>query len=295
RFHKPRWVRARNILDKVEDGAPAATDEAAKKRIEDLQQKLQAPGADFAALAKEHSDDPGSKEKGGDLGVFGPGVMDPKFQDAAFALEAGKISEPVRSRFGWHLIKVEEVFPAEDKTLADAQQEIARELWVEDKARELAKQKAEETLAQAKAGKSLADLWPSSAKEEQNQLQAALGSTAKPEAQETGLFSPSGEYVPQIGVASEVARTAFSLTEEKRTPDQVFEVNGNYYVIALKQHEKPDMQDLEKNMDEWRERARTARANENIEAYVKALKDKAKIEKNPSVVGSGELTASLAG
>ncbi len=88
-------VNARHILVK---------DEAKAKEIAD---KL-AKGGDFAALAKENSEDPGSKENGGDLGYFGKGQMVPEFEAAAFALEKGKTSAPVKSNFGFHIIRVED-------------------------------------------------------------------------------------------------------------------------------------------------------------------------------------------
>lgn len=85
-------VRASHIL--------VATEEEAKKLHDEL-----AAGADFAALAAEHGTD-GTKTNGGDLGFFTRETMVPEFADAAFALEVGQLSEPVKSQFGWHLIKV---------------------------------------------------------------------------------------------------------------------------------------------------------------------------------------------
>lgn len=87
-------VEARHILVSKEDDA------------KDLVAKLRT-GADFAELAKEHSGDAGSKDKGGMLGYFGKGQMVPQFEQAAFALKPGEISDPVQSQFGWHIIKVE--------------------------------------------------------------------------------------------------------------------------------------------------------------------------------------------
>ena len=65
-------------------------------------------GADFVALAKENSKDPGSKEDGGMLGFFGRNQMVPEFEKAAFELKKGEVSAPVKSQFGWHIIKVED-------------------------------------------------------------------------------------------------------------------------------------------------------------------------------------------
>ena len=88
-------VKAAHIL--VEDEAKA----------KELAEKI-AKGGDFAALAKEHSKDPGSKDQGGELGFFGRGQMVPEFEKAAFETEKGKVSAPVKSAFGWHIVKVED-------------------------------------------------------------------------------------------------------------------------------------------------------------------------------------------
>jgi peptidyl-prolyl cis-trans isomerase C len=88
-------VQARHILVDGEDKAKEISDKLAS-------------GGDFAALAKENSTDPGSKDDGGMLGYFGRGQMVPSFEEAAFALQKGEISKPVQSQFGWHIIKVED-------------------------------------------------------------------------------------------------------------------------------------------------------------------------------------------
>ena len=87
--------------------ASAADSLKIKKEIEQIRQEIEA-GADFAELAGVVSDDEGSAARGGDLGFFGRGQMVTPFEEAAFALAPGELSEPVQTRYGWHLIKVEE-------------------------------------------------------------------------------------------------------------------------------------------------------------------------------------------
>ncbi|WIF95677.1 peptidylprolyl isomerase [Caminicella sporogenes] len=97
----PIKVRARHILVKDE------------KLAKDLLKRIKS-GEDFAQLAKEYSEDPGSKEKGGDLGYFSRGVMVPEFEEAAFSLKKGEVSDLVKTRFGYHIIKTEEIKTIED-------------------------------------------------------------------------------------------------------------------------------------------------------------------------------------
>jgi peptidyl-prolyl cis-trans isomerase C len=103
-FKVPEKVRASHILIKVDAQADEAEKAKARKEIESIQRKLQ-KGEDFAALAKEFSEGPSGPE-GGDLGYFGRGQMVKPFEDAAFSLKNGEISDRVETRFGYHLIKV---------------------------------------------------------------------------------------------------------------------------------------------------------------------------------------------
>lgn len=100
-------VRARHILIALEADADQATQELALAKAISITQRLEA-GEDFATLAEQFSDDEGSAARGGDLGFFSRGQMVAPFEEAAFSLPIGEISEPVKSDFGYHIIKVEE-------------------------------------------------------------------------------------------------------------------------------------------------------------------------------------------
>lgn len=100
-------VHARHILVSVDPKASPEQVEAAQKKAQAIAEEARRPGMDFAALAKARSEGP-SAEDGGDLGFFRRGVMVPAFEKTAFALKEGEVSEPIRTNFGWHVLKVEE-------------------------------------------------------------------------------------------------------------------------------------------------------------------------------------------
>ena len=103
-FKQPEQVKASHILIKVDPKAKESEKEDALKKIRDIQKK-QVKGDDFAKLAKEYSQGP-SNAKGGDLGYFKRGQMVPAFEEVAFKLKPGEVSDIVKTRFGYHLIKV---------------------------------------------------------------------------------------------------------------------------------------------------------------------------------------------
>jgi peptidyl-prolyl cis-trans isomerase C len=109
-FTREEQIRARHILIMLEEGADAAAEKDARDRIEEIQQKLQS-GEDFSSLAKEFSEGP-SAPRGGDLGYFGRGQMVAPFEEAAFALSAGGVSDIVRTAYGFHLIELVDRQPA---------------------------------------------------------------------------------------------------------------------------------------------------------------------------------------
>ncbi|MEZ4551945.1 MAG: SurA N-terminal domain-containing protein, partial [Desulfobacterales bacterium] len=134
-FKQPETVSARHILFKVPQDADAETNETARQKAAAVMEKARA-GEDFAELAKTYSEGP-SKDNGGQLGEFKREDMVKPFSDAAFAMAAGDISEPVKTQFGWHIIKVESHNPASTLALEDATGQITEKL-ADRKARNLA-------------------------------------------------------------------------------------------------------------------------------------------------------------
>jgi len=123
KFQQGARVRASHILIAVPDTADAAAKQQAKTKAEAVLKDLKG-GKDFAAAAKESSQDPGSAPSGGDLGFFEQGQMVPPFEQAAFALKPGAMSELVESPFGFHIIKVAEKQDARVVPLEEAKPKI---------------------------------------------------------------------------------------------------------------------------------------------------------------------------
>ncbi|MFN2381184.1 MAG: SurA N-terminal domain-containing protein [Guyparkeria sp.] len=120
--------RARHILIQVGDDADAATVDSARERLEEARAALEAGETSFERAAAELSDDSTSRDHGGDLGRVGDGEIAESFDRAVADLGEGEISDPVRTRFGWHLIEVYEVSQAEVPPLEEARGELVEQL-----------------------------------------------------------------------------------------------------------------------------------------------------------------------
>ena len=127
KFQQGPRVRASHILIGIPQGADAATKQQAKAKADALLKDLKA-GKDFAATAKANSQDPGSAPNGGDLGYFEQGQMVPPFEQAAFALKPGEMSEVVESQFGYHIIKVADKQDSRVVPLEEAKEQIEQYL-----------------------------------------------------------------------------------------------------------------------------------------------------------------------
>lgn len=127
-FGSPEERRASHILIAASQDAKQEEKAKKKQKAEEILSQLQS-GADFAELAKKYSDDPGSAEKGGDLGYFGRGMMVPEFEQAVFALKkVGELSGVVETPFGYHIIKLTGIKPAKVKPFEEVRDDVLARL-----------------------------------------------------------------------------------------------------------------------------------------------------------------------
>jgi len=370
RFTQPREVHARHILIKVPQDADAATKAAARKKIDDVAAKLKA-GGDFAELATKYSEDEGSAKKGGDLGFFGEGRMVKPFEEAAFALAPGKVSDVVETPFGLHLIKVEEVHEERTKPLEEVKDEISTTLRHEqasDAAHDAADKdhtalvsggSIDETAAQhalsvdrpdpvartdslpglgrvpallnavfelepgaytdpiqvndtwviATLKEKIASTIPDLAKvrdrvESAYRLERggelakaaadkflqdatakgtleAAATADKRKVEDTGSFVRAGAYIPKIGSSQALKDLAFRLTDPGKPASQVFVVATDAYVVALKERTEPNEEEITKQMEDTRKSMLERRRQAAFTAYLKELKEKAKVQVDP--------------
>lgn len=287
RYRQSKKVNARHILIKVKDTAPDEEKKAAREKIEAALKRVKG-GEDFAKVAEEISED-SSKSQGGSLGEFGEGAMVKPFEEAAFKLEKGQISDVVETRFGYHVIKVEDVVPPTKKELAEVENEIGRQL-VRDEAQKIqARTLADAALVELKAGKTFAELTDARI------VKPVVDGTPPPadtdpfapKIDSTGLFAKSARAIPRIGNAPAVMDLAFGgLTTEKPLHETVLEVNNRFFIVRLKSREQPDMEKFNAEKDAIEQSLLAGRRQAVVETFANGLKEKARIEKNPKLLSS---------
>lgn len=137
-FVQPEQRRISHILIPVVADAKPAEKEAAKKKAEALLADIRKAPGRFAELARQNSKDPGSADKGGDLGVVAPGMMVKPFEDAAFKLKKDETSDVVETEFGYHLIRVTDIQAGKTRTIDEVRNELVREVAREKGTRKFA-------------------------------------------------------------------------------------------------------------------------------------------------------------
>jgi peptidyl-prolyl cis-trans isomerase D len=252
-------VRASHILIKA-NPSDSASEKKALEKIQGLQKR--AAKEDFGKLAAEFSDDTGSKVKKGDLGFFGKGRMVPEFDKVAFESEVGKISEPVKSQFGYHLIKVTEKKPAFVATLENSKVKVAKKLIVQEKVQAISKD-----------------------------IEAALqtGDSAKVDSmvkglgvnwEETGFFDLNTESVPKL-TSKLASNAAFEVSEAKPLLKRIVQDGSSKFIIRFKAAKKEEASAEDKNS---LAQLSQERAGESFNHWIEQVKKTATIEKNNQVL-----------
>ncbi len=288
RYRQPKRVKARHILVKAAEDAPQADKDKAKATLEGAIKRLDA-GEDFAKVAKEVSEDTSGKD-GGDLGWFGPGAMVKPFEDAAFALEKGKRSGVVESRYGYHVIQVDDVQEAVVKEVAEVEAEIAKQLGKERQQKAAAKKVADAVLAELKAGTAIDAL------KTPDVIKAPAAGAAPPKpgevdpfaprADATGFFSQDARVIPKVGVSPDLVKIAFALTKEAPVHGEIVEVNNRLFAVRLKAREQADAAKLQEERAGIEGMLLAGRRIEVVEAAVKAMRAKANIAKDPNLLAT---------
>lgn len=268
RYDTQEEVRAQHILIKVDAEKPES-DAAARKKIDEIRAKTATQ--DFGTLAAQNSEDMGSKAAKGDLGFFGRGKMVPEFETVAFAAKVGEVSQPVKSPFGYHLIKVTEKKEAKKAELKDVERQIAKRLINEERYEAEVK-----SLEEKLAAKDLAAV---------NAQLAKMGVKW----QETGLVEIGTDFIPSMG-SREATQAAFKLSAANPLSGIVRESDGSgqKFVLQYKgQSSKPAAEPVSYEM------LARERSSERLNQWLEGLQKEAKILRNPSVGANDPMSLGL--
>lgn len=273
RYDIPRRACASHILVRYQDELPPDVKRKKRDEIAKAAEAL-AAGRPFAEVEAEFSED--TQTEGGDLGCFAAGTAIPAVEEAAFALEPGRVSPIVESGFGLHIVKLHRFEEPVRLRLEDVRGEIERELAglarVEAKARGLAK----ELLLAAREAQS---------------LEAAVEQVESPvdlDAETTGLLALSRSFVPGLtGDVEPLLTAAWLLPEEQTLPEQPVELEDSYVAFRVVEREEPDSAEFERRRDVLRQIQVPTKLNDVIPEWQKSLQEDAKVVVNPRVLSYG--------
>lgn len=254
-FDQKEQVKAQHILVKVDSADPKA-DAAALAKAKSL--KAQSSGADFGALAEKNSDDPGSKAKKGDLGYFSKGQMVPEFDAVAFTLKVGEVSEPIKTQFGYHLIKVNDRKAARDSSYEQHQNDVAQILLARD---QISEQKSK-----------LAEMFQNG--EEKTWL-AKMNLTWK----DTAAFDLSAESIP--GLNSEKVTSSLSEIIADSSKAHVIRDGDNQYIVKVKSIKKVMSTDSKVASNDVLQKQK---AQDLFENWIQSFRESSQVDINSAVI-----------
>ena len=254
-FREPKQVKARHILFKLDQGATEEEEKEVKEKATEILEEAR-QGKDFTSLAIKFSEGP-TGPKGGDLGYFSEGRMVKPFEDAAFKMKKGEISELVRTRFGYHIIKVEDIKEARTKPFDEVRDQIIKTL-IKIAGIELAHEYA----------LSLIDQMPYDAELGQ------YGDEHDFKAKHTGYFSQD-KSIPGVGGDEKLRQVLFS--QEKGETSDLIELKEKFYIFQVADRKisyLPELAEvIDKLKDEFIVHLAAEEAKTTAETYLAALKE----------------------
>jgi len=267
-YVQPKMVHARHIVFRIPKKATAEQIKAITRRAEAVLKKAR-KGKDFAALAKKYSQD-STAAKGGDLGFFSRNDIAEPLADAAFSMSKGQVSDLVRTRFGLHIIKVEEIRESKTKSLAEVRSQVIKSLK-EERASEIARDKAEAFSDEATALENL--------------RQAAANSKLQPE--ESNLFS-ADEAIAGLGRYSQVNDLVFAAQLHDITP--AIEAGRDFIVAQVTEIEDsrlPELAEVKGEVEKnWRREKSLELARQHAEQLLTEAQQQGSLQ---AVVGKKHL------
>ena len=263
-YSTPEQAKVRHILIRADAGNEDAQ-KAALTKAEDLRKR--AAKEDFAKLATQFTEDPGSKAKGGLIDYFSRGKMVPEFEEVAFSAPLNEISAPIKTQYGYHIIQVLDRKPARESSLDSVKQEIAQKLI----AQERSKTAVTNLEAALKAG-------------DQAAIQKFVTEN-KLKWTETGAFSIESETVPKLGASDEAVRAAFQLDPQKPLYNSLVRQGPTAYVLRYKPvaSTKDEKSDASRD-DMMREMLASRRGDDTIKKWMDGLRKTAQITTNDALV-----------
>jgi peptidyl-prolyl cis-trans isomerase D len=262
-YIRPEEVKARHILIKAKDQKPESF-KAAHDKIKDIAKNTTVEN--FSQMAEKHSEDPGSKTKGGDLGFFPRGRMVPEFEKAAFTTEKGQITEPIKTKYGYHILLVDEKKSETKDKLEQVEKNIARKL-LEEEAYEKTLDNIKESL-KARSYDKIEELF--------NEKNWAWKST--------GFFPITRESIPGVGNNKEFLDLALELGPDKEYGERLVYQGESAYLIKFKGAKMESTLSANPQMDFFKQLMKQRRVNTMVQSWTDSLREKASVKINPDLL-----------
>jgi peptidyl-prolyl cis-trans isomerase D len=256
----PEQVKAAHILISVKPDAGPEAEAQARAKAEMVAARAKMPGADFAKLANEYTDDPSGKGNGGDLPPFARGQMVPEFEEAAFSMTPGEIRGPIKTQFGYHILKLGSKTPARTRTLEEVRPSLSAAL-AERQATAEADRLAGEMVTKLKALRNASD-------DELRKLQNDVVTY------NTTEWAAKGDAIPGIGANQKYSDEAWSLAVGKISTTPISTQRGVVFVKPTEERAAgmPPFAELKPRLEkDWKAERREKDALAQLEPAAKEM------------------------